>query len=95
MTTINIRACDFENNNPMKSILEDLNTREEELVISSIKNNIINGKITRNQACDNLNTFMQLWEGTRKFFLIPDYIESLKNELSQLKIMQVCCDNCL
>ena len=78
MSFVNIRACDVNDDDPMKAILDNMNKSEEERVIASAKKTLEEGKATPIQVCTKLKEFMGLWNGTRKFHLIPQYIVSLK-----------------
>ena len=78
MSLISLRVCDFDQNDPMRGILKDMNRRQEEDVIATAKKLIKEGKITRIRMCVDLEKFMDVWDGARKFHLIPAYIASLK-----------------
>jgi MinD superfamily P-loop ATPase len=78
MSIVHIRACDLKDDDPMKNVLEGMNKQEEQNVIISFKEAIEKGQCTVDEACHELEQFMGLWEGNRKFHLIPAYIASLK-----------------
>lgn len=64
----------------IKSMLEQLNLTEEKALIENAKEHLANDSTQINDVIHTLNEFMSLWEnGTRKFFLLPDFVEMLKD----------------
>lgn len=78
MSVTNIRTVDLSDDDPMKELLMSMGMREEQNYIDSAKRSIENGEITSAHAKQRLISFMNLWpNGSRKFYLIPNYIATL------------------
>jgi len=80
MSVYNVNSWELPNGDSTKAMIQRMNRQEEEDIISSAKTALSTGRATKNQVRDRLNEFMNLWvNGTRQFYLIPDYVKSLDN----------------
>jgi hypothetical protein len=71
-------------NSPIGQGIARMGIAEETQIINSCKNDILSGKISKNQAIQELTHFMDLWKTrtgySRTFYLIPKYKQELNNE---------------